>query len=280
MNDDHTSVPDLLLERLALGELDATTETAIRTRLAAEPNGLARLEALSNDNAATLAAHPAESMARAIDARVRLTKAAVPSPAPWLRWWPAIPALAAAAIALVVIQPWAPTVPDATIVTGRHPDGVRTKGAAGPALTLFRQTDDGAEPLPPASSAGPGDRLQIHYTAASQRFGMVLSIDGNGVVTQHFPVPADRATDAAQLAVDPATPLPNAYELDAAPAFERFFLVTRAERFPLVLVDAAARALASDPNHARGGALALPSDMQQVSILVVKTSAPDKKVTP
>ena len=60
------------------------------------------------------------------------------------------------------------------------------------------------------------------------RFGVLLSIDGAGHVTLHLPESAARRRRAdAQGEIR----LPSAYELDDAPAFERFLLVTSAAPF-------------------------------------------------
>jgi hypothetical protein len=64
--------------------------------------------------------------------------------------------------------------------------------------------------------------------------------------------------------------LDYAYQLDDAPGFERFFLVT-ADRAPAVdEVLAAGRRLASDPRQARQANLALPAGLEQWSVLLAK----------
>jgi hypothetical protein len=54
---------------------------------------------------------------------------------------------------------------------------------------------------------------------------LIASIDGAGVVTLHYPANADAPALATALAQKP-TSLPQAYVLDDAPQFERFFFIT------------------------------------------------------
>jgi anti-sigma factor RsiW len=104
----------------------------------------------------------------------------------------------------------------------------RIKGLE-PRLTIFRKTKDGAEPLRPGEKARSGEFLRIGYHAAGFGYGAIVSVDGNGNVTRHWPADGDRA---ARLERGEAL-LPNAFELDAAPDFERFYLVVSKRPFRL-----------------------------------------------
>src|SRR5690606_19161898 len=104
---------------------------------------------------------------------------------------------------------------DAADDTG--PEGVRLKGQE-PHLALHRRAAGAVvERLGEGATARAGDVLQVSYVAAGRRRGAVLSIDGRGVVTLHFP---ERAGAATELVQEGAVPLAHAYELDDAPAFE------------------------------------------------------------
>ena len=96
---------------------------------------------------------------------------------------------------------------------------------------------------------------------------MILSIDGRGHVTRHFP--ADDGGPTA-LSRNKRIFLPNALELDDAPGFERFFLITSPEPIDVKAVLAEAVELAKDPNLARRSELALPSGLKQTSVLLLK----------
>ena len=98
---------------------------------------------------------------------------------------------------------------------------------------------------------------------------MLLSIDGAGTVTQHWPEPG--RTRAAPLRVGGEVRLPSAYELDNAPAFERFFLVRADESFDVAPILEAARGLATRAPVARRAPLPLPPRFKQVSLALEKT---------
>ena len=104
---------------------------------------------------------------------------------------------------------------------------------------------------------------------------MLLSIDGAGKVTLHWP--ENKSGAAAALKTSGEVRLPAAYELDDAPAFERFFLVRSTEPFSVATATEAARALAAHPS-ARKQALALPPRFEQISLALDKTHAGTKEL--
>jgi hypothetical protein len=89
-------------------------------------------------------------------------------------------------------------------------------------------------------------------------------------VTVHFP---SGAATAGGLEPKGETLLPFAYELDDAPGFERFFLVTSREPFPVEVVVGAAERLAAEPERARLAPLELPGKLEQSSIVLSKGPA-------
>ena len=99
---------------------------------------------------------------------------------------------------------------------------------------------------------------------------MLLSIDGAGRVTLHLP--DERARSAAPLRAVREIPLPSAYELDDAPGFERFVLVTSPAPFSVADVRQAAKSLVARGRDARTLPLALAPAIQQTSVLLHKTS--------
>jgi hypothetical protein len=236
-------LPDPLLERLRLGELPPDAAT----RAAADPTVEARMAALDADDAAFLEAHPPALVVPAIRRRATRERAARFAAF-------AVPALAALAL-WVVHRP--PT-----------DDGVRFKGA--PMLMVYRQGPDGrAEQLPNGAHAGTGDLLQIAYAPDGAAYGAVVSLDGRGAVTLHSPPSADGST---ALAAGPVT-LPHAYELDDAPGFERFVLVTSDRPVPVPAVLEGARAVAGRSGAAEAP-LPLPPGLAQRSFLLIKEARP------
>lgn len=241
-------LPDYLLERLAAGDLPAAEAGAARARLAAEPEGEARLEALHRlDRAQRETLPPLRAPVAARPERRRLLHLA--------------PALAAAAAGVLVV-----------VLGGRPPapppaggEEVRVKGLS-PRLVLHRQVAGGAEELGPGATARGGDLLQLGLVSAGRGYGVVLSLDGRGTVTRHLPATGDRAV---RLPPSGEALLPAAFRLDDAPGFERFLLVVSREEFPVARAVAAARALAARPDAAVAPVV-LEGGLEAASALVRK----------
>lgn len=298
--DERLRTPDWLLERFALGELPEAQAAEIRRRLEAEPGGMARLEALRASDREILERHPPREMEASILARANAAPAGSPalaadgnspvrtgahpratgtvvegaaaSPrragalgAAWdrskLAWGLGLAVPAAAAVLVLAVTSAPPTVaPDA-------PDTVRMKGLA-PSLLVHRKSGAEAETLADGAQVRPHDLLQLAYVAAGRRYGVIVSFDGGGAVTLHLPSSGDAA---AALDAQGATPLPQAYELDDAPAFERFVLVASDSPFEVGTVLEAARALAAAPASSNALPLSLPAGLEQTSVVVRKT---------
>ena len=244
--------PDWLLERLAAGDLPQAEAEALRIRLENEPGGLARLQAIEASNREILARHPPARVAAAIRHRA---DGAAPR-----RLFPlALAAPAVAALAVFLLLPTTSNVP------GEGPEVIRLKGAA-PKLVVHRNEAGNAAQLADGATARARDLLQLSYQAGGHAYGVVLSLDGNGNVTLHLP---DSGAAAARLDPNGAVALPQAYELDDAPAFERFVFVAADEPFAVETAMDAARWLTKsrDPQHTE---LPLPASLTQTSFLVKK----------
>jgi hypothetical protein len=254
--------PEWLVERLALGELDATAAADVRRRLAAEGRDVeAELAAIATSNREILAALPPAMVAGTVRRRAEAR------PARRASWMLALPlALGGVAALLLVARP------QPNVTTGNPElwdDGNRIKGAT--ALKVYRQVGTGNEKLYDGANATRGDVLQLAYRAGDKGvFGALLSIDGRGHVTVHWP--EGNAESAARLSQKGEIKLPSAYELDDAPAFERFVLVTSEAPFAMSSVLDAARALAARPTDARLQKLALPASLNQLSVTLDKTA--------
>lgn len=106
---------------------------------------------------------------------------------------------------------------------------IRVKGKSS-ALFVYRNEDGKAVRLANGTKVQEGDILQLSYVCADPEYALIVSVDGNGVVTSHFP---EDSTDSALLEKGGEFPLSYSYKLDDAPSFERFYLVTSNEEFSL-----------------------------------------------
>ncbi len=259
------------LERYLLGELPADEAQAVRDALARDETLRHRLAALERSNTEILAHHPSRVMAAAIRARLAGEWPARRERRSWLGGFTRRPALATALglAALVasfgVLAPvWRATRPPIA--------PTRVKGLA-PHVLLYRQTAPSAvEALSPGSAVRNNDVVQIAYQAAGRRYGVIVSVDGQGIVTRHLP---KTGAQAAALQAGPPVPLAEAYKLDDAPDFERFYLVTADEPFTVDAVIAAVRrrydGLAE--STPAGDRLDLPESFGQFSLVLRKESS-------
>lgn len=249
-------VPPLHLEQLAHGELSPDRSAAVRERLG--PDADARVAAILASDQEILTTHPPATIAAAIQRRI--------SPPPRRKLWLAAPALACAALALLVFRsgPDQP-LPESTPEPIPTSDGIRIKGLE-PRLVIHRQAGDAAVELSEPATARPRDVLQVSYIAAGAAHGVILSLDGNGLVTLHHPA---GTADSTALRQDGAIRLPQAYELDDAPRFERFIFITADAPLAVDTILAAARAITVDPAHTP---LTIPPGARQTSFLVEKAA--------
>jgi len=272
---DAASVPDLMIERLARGELSATEAAAVRGALGERLE--ARMAAIAEDDAALLARLPPSRVAATVRRRIEGTVASRPATS----WWIPMTTLAAASLAVWCAvrapEPAAEFDGGAGIVAppadGALDPGsdevVRIKGDA--AFTIDRMAAAGPERVGDGTAVRVGDRLQLQYRAGEQESGAIVSIDGRGVATLHFP--ADVA-DSPRLEPGGVVALDHSYELDDAPGFERFFFVTvpAGVRLDVASVLGAARELAASADAERG-ALRVPPAYEVTSLTLDKSNA-------
>jgi len=239
-------IPDLLLERFRLGELPDPAHDAIAREAAADPAVRARLDALARSDDEIRDRYAPGVLARRRSPRRRSARALLLAGA-----------LATAAVALIL------AIPRTIVSSVASSEETRIKGSAGrPALAVYRRTASGSERLADGDLVHAGDLLRIGYASGGRGYGVILSIDGTGAVTQHLP---PLGTTAAVLAPAGLTLLDSAYELDEAPRVERFYFVTGARPFDVVPILAAARRAGSAP-----AMLPLPPGLDQVTFAVQK----------
>ncbi len=219
-------VPDITLERYRLNELPADEAGRLTARLAADGDLRSRLAQLEASDHQIRSELPAAVMAQGIASRIGgAATGAATSPVSWMRW--ALPVAGVLMLALFIVRPIAleprATAPAATT------DGERVKGLDG-ALAIYRRTESGSELLADGDRARSGDLLRIGYKVASPGYGVILSVDGRGLVTLHLPADGQRAV---ALQDGDLVLLDTSYELDDAPRWERFYLVTSRSAFDI-----------------------------------------------
>lgn len=146
---------------------------------------------------------------------------------------PASAAVDRAAKAVLGTEAAAPGMPaarDEIAMTNPVDDGIRTKGGELRRLRLhLRKTDGGgAQVLRDGDTVPKAALLQVSLAAGPLTWTAVVSVDGAGQATLHLPESGDSAAALAD-----ETAAPHSFQLDDAPGFERFFLITSSHRFSL-----------------------------------------------
>ena len=274
MSAEQEHVPDVLLERYRLKELPPDEAARLDDRIRRDETLRQRLEALDRSDEEIRRRYPPDALAARIRQRIEANDGA-PARATRRRiaYWAVPLAVAAAVTLLVVVVPRTADSPGAAPISAptTGTDSERIKGLS-PTLALYRRTAQGSETLADGAVARAGDLLRVGYRAAGKQYGVILSIDGRGEVTVHLPPQADRAAplkrDGAMGAMDVVL-LDQAYELDDAPQWERFYFVTGDTSFAVAPIVDAARAAAA-AHRSPPAALALPPGLEQCTFSVQK----------
>jgi len=250
-------VPDRVLELFVLGELDARRAVELAERLRGDAALAARVEELRASDREILGQHPAAQVAAEVRRRSAESVALRVRAAPPRRTGPrrpllflAAPALAGALGLALWVRPW----------NGEDGAEERVKGAR-PQLLVLAVRQAGAERLADGAPVVPGEAIQLAYAPAGMPYGAIVSVDGRGVVTLHWP---EDARQPARLQAQSQVVLPHAFQLDDAPGFERFTLV--AAREPVDVARVLRAAGAAQP----GQRLDLPATWVQVSLQLRK----------
>jgi len=251
-------ISDLMVEQLALGVLAPEESVALRRRLNAD--GDTRLDAIAASDAEILQQYPPQMMA------ARLRRHMVPAETRWRGWIAGAAAVAAVAAVWWMAAPGETQAPDpdlerVAVAAPVKSEAVGSSGRGGyvgikgdARLLVYRKTADGSDALRQGDTVAPGEFIQVGYDSGGAAHGVIVSVDGSGGVTLHQPATEDSPTDLQE----GRSWLEFSLELDAAPDFERFVLVTAAEPLDPAAVLEATRALANDRD-----ATSLPIDGPQ-----------------
>ena len=229
-------LPNWKLERYNLGELSHQDMAQVERTLAGSPAARQRLETLrwqddefrrTHDVSATAKRLKALASARA---EARDGSQTASQGLAWL-WKPAAALATIALVTLVGVQGMRGQDPPPQMVATAKPidDQVRVKGLKD-RIELWEKSGDTIALMLDGAKARKGDLLQIHYTVGKRCYGAILSLDGRGSWTRHLP---DTAKTSQAMEPGAAAFLPFSYELDDAPRYEVFWLVTADKPFSM-----------------------------------------------
>jgi hypothetical protein len=256
--DDDSPVADITLERYRLQELPADIVARLERRLSRDDELRRHLDALARSDEQIRASDRLERVAAGVRDRLA-ANSTVPEQHPWRSL---VELAVAAGVVVLLVLPLVTSVP--------AEDGERTKGLQ-PSLALFRQVGAGSETLADGAVAHEGDVIRVGYRAAGRSYGVILSIDGRGHVTVHLPSAGDRAVPLRR---ENTVLLDQAYELDDAPRWERFYFVTATEPFMVAPIVASAHRAAALSRGDTPAALPLAAGLDQSVFSLQKESKP------
>lgn len=257
-----TPLPELKLERYLLGELSADEANMIRSAIDRDPVVRARLATLEASNAELLHLHPVGPFVAAVERK--LSKPAR-GKNEGRRTWVLAPAALAAAALFFVLRPGPTSDFKWSAAESEAVRGDRFKGDGSEIVVFLKEGGDASRRLAQGERARSGDVVQVAYRGIGKSFGVIISLDGRGQVTRHFPLNGEAAS---RLRSGGLVPLESAYRLDDAPRAERFFLVTSKDAFPVASVLEAARRPGLDP--LRDDRLPIGPHLAQASFLLKK----------
>jgi len=213
------------VERYLLGELPESEMVALNALESENAEFRSRIEQLKRSNEELLSKYPAKQTAEKMHANLR-NFAVIEQKNKWRIYLSACAALIMAATVLITVIPNS-VVTDDFIAVNEYETRIKGLKAG---LEIWRKTAESTEKLADNSEAATGDLLQMRYTAEKKCYGVILSLDGNGTLTIHL---SGSNGKAAELEAGKIVSLENAYELDNAPKFETFYLITDTTEFAL-----------------------------------------------
>jgi hypothetical protein len=272
----NTILSEYYLERYLLGELPNGEAGEIRRQAASDAGLRKTFESILTSNRDILSLYPPAEVKSALlkrmgDRKKPAAKRPLMGPLTWKGLSVLSSAMAAAVLLLIVLLP----SHKKSVLTGPETgqeDMSLIKGTASIDMTrtqliVHRKNNSEVEILSDGNQANEGDLLQLAYVAAQDAYGVILSIDGRGSVTLHFP---SQQGESTRLLQNIRAVLPSAIELDDAPDFERFFLITSDSPIDVNVIIKSAETLADRINRISQEELELPAGMNQYSILILK----------
>ncbi len=223
-------IPQWKLERYALGELPPNELVAIKSQIANDPEAQRQLQQIDSSNREFLQQNDPHAAAKRLMA---LSKARAQEESASPSWiWKPVTAFAVLAIAVFLgtnmMKPQNPVEQGMEMaMVSTHDDGIRTKGLQN-RIELWQKTGDSIAMILDGAKVNAGDLLQIRTQVDKKCFAAVVSLDGRGNWTKHLP---ENGSQASAMEPGKSGFLPFSYQLDDAPRYEVFWLITSDSAF-------------------------------------------------
>lgn len=233
----------LILEQINLGELDSNQYTESNT----ENNLFQKLGEIQKSNEEILSQYPTEKIKALIEEKLsnktcsKSTEEKIPVNPVFrkhlnIQKIAGIAAILCFALMLPIFLTQKPANSSQITLEQSIIQNATERAKGDSSFFIYKKTDDSAVRLKNKSTVAEGDIIQITYVASGAKYGSIISIDGNGYLTQHYPY---FGANASVLKTNGEIPLEDSYKLDDAPAFERFLFITSENQFDIAaLIDA------------------------------------------
>lgn len=235
-------IPDLWLELYLLDELDEPMRSEVTQLLQSDNEILQRYQKLQQSNEEILSLYPAQSFAHKLKEKARTRgnihlhieldetekdqlRQVRNTLNRWSRWGYGLAAVLVVMIAVSINEPTQMSDQPQAILG----DDIRTKGLK-PSLSIYLNRENKIRELHNQDQVAAGDVIQLAYTAVDYRYGLIISVDGLGNISRHFPEQGDQA---APLLNKPQSSLNYSFELDDAPGFEQFIFIASKQEFAI-----------------------------------------------
>ncbi len=249
-------IPDIILEQYFLGELSSEKMSEIRSLLDSDDSLRNRIKLIEKSNNDFSKKYPFSKtrILASLSSKGRKSRNSrfmkifiVPS---------AALALAACTLLFVKISPLFDPIDNSVIIKGNAEN-----------LFLYRKNGSQADVLKNGDAAKKNDILQIAYQIPKDRYCIIFSIDGNSSVTLHYSSSESIIQDANKTG---KIFVPESYQLDDAPFFERFFMITSDEKIHGDDILSRAEKFALDRDKAVSESFPVGKSFSQQSVLIVK----------
>lgn len=266
MSSSEKKIPDLYLEQFVLGELSVQKLEELRKQVKNDAELRGRIEQIKHSNCQFFKDEC--NLENRGEINRRLIKPLVVVEKNYGMTWQYASVGAVLVIVFFILPPVKPDLVknDIENLIFEEPKNIRLKGIE-PELHIYRKHNDYIEQVLHNQLAKEDDLLQIKYQGAGYQYGMIFSIDGRGEITLHFP---SSRQESNKIQSQGEIALPFSYQLDDAPNFERFFLITSHKNFSVNKILERIRGIKTDLLMREEVSLELPKDTYQTSISLTK----------
>jgi len=290
-------IPDIYIEQYLLNELPENLREEMNALIQENPSLEKRIEEIKKSNENILAAHTSESIISAIMEKINRVKSdseliheskyqLVNETAPDTETGPVYSivknvskkirsltanrytlSLASAAVIVIAVLIMMPGILKNDSFKTEYDTDVRIKGLDSK-LIIYRMKGKEIEELKSSDTAREGEILQLGYIATDKfRYGTIISIDGRGTVTLHYPENSD-SHDV--LTMNKKVLLNKSYELDDSPSFERFIMILSDEPVDTSGIIKKAKKLAMNKDTSLNGSIGTGKHSVEFSAVIKK----------